>query len=337
MTMRTVLPAALLCTLLMPGAASAAEDVFAGKQLTIITAFPAGGTYGIYAHMVARAMPAHMSGKPNIIVQQMPGAGGAKAANYMYNVAPKDGTHMALLSEVIATVQRLRPKAVKYDAAKFQYLGSLTPVLPVVMVWHTAPAKTIAEAKKTELLCGSSGKFAQSYVHAALLNRFVGTKLKLILGYRGSKPQNRAMEQGETNCRSADWGDWKAATPHWVREGKIVPLVQVGLERSPELPQVPTMLELVKDPEHRAVLEFMALSTGVGRAVSVPPGVPAERVAILRKGFAAALATPGFAAEAKKRNVAFDPISWQEVESATQRIVRTPDRVVEAAARALGF
>jgi tripartite-type tricarboxylate transporter receptor subunit TctC len=265
----------------------------------------------------------------------MPGGGGVAAANYIYNVAPKDGTVIGTPLSTTMVFAATDPKEVMYDPRKFSWLGSLAVVQDVISVWHTAPAKTIDEAKKVELIMGATGKGSNTFQDIALANNFLGTKFKPVRGYKGGAEINIAIERGEVNGRSTTWESWPSSQPDWLRDKKIIHLVQLGPRKLAEIgDDVPLLRDLVKEGEQRSIVDFVGLSLTMGRSVYAPPGTPADRVAALRDALIATVKDPAYIAEAKK--LALDTDTWQTGE-AIDKVVKdafslTPELIGKAKA-----
>jgi tripartite-type tricarboxylate transporter receptor subunit TctC len=268
-------------------------------------------------------------GNPSIVVQHMPGAGGIKAANYAYNVAPKDGTVMAMLSADLAVVQKMRPEAVKYDAAQFNWVGSIYPFSQVLSVYQTGGVNTLEELKTKEIVLGHTSKSSHNYMEAVLLSRYFGLKLRNVAGYRGGNDMYLAMERGEIHGRIGSWASLKATKSDWLAAKKIKALLQTGITRSPELPDVPTMIEQAPNDEVREMFTFLSGGAPVGWSATLPPGVPADRVAALRKAFDSLLKDAAFQQEVVRYKAAIDSRTGAEVQAAVKRTLATPDAIVK--------
>jgi tripartite-type tricarboxylate transporter receptor subunit TctC len=314
-----------------PAKADAIADFYKGKNLTFLVGYSAGGSFGFYARLLAEHMSKHMPGKPNIVVQHMPGGGSLKAANYLYNAAPKDGSMVAFLSETLPITQRLRPKKAKYDVSKMSWIGSMVPVNPVIMVRKGSPAQTIKELQNKEVNVACSGRGSQSFLMPSSLKQFVGFKWKLICGYKGSAPMTLALERGEVDVQSSAWISWRIRYMDNIKAGDLTPIVQVGLKRERELPNIPLMQDLTDDPKIKAVLKFVSSGAPIGRSVVGPANVPADRVAALRKAFDATMKDPVLLAEAKKRNAPVDATPGAVVEKIVMEVFNTSDDVVTLA------
>jgi tripartite-type tricarboxylate transporter receptor subunit TctC len=297
--------------------AQSVADFYRGKTINYILAVPDGASWGLYARTFIEHLRKHVPGNPNIILQVMPGGGGVAASNYIFNVATKDGTVIGTPLSTAIVFAATDPKEVMYDPRKFNWLGSLAVVQDVISVWHTAPAKTMDDARKIELIMGATGKGSNSFQDIALANNLLGTKFKPVRGYKGGADINLAIERGEVHGRSTTWESWPGSHPTWLRDKKIVHLVQLGPRKLAEIgDEVPLFRDLVKDAEDRAIVDFVGLSLAMGRAVYAPPGTPADRVAALRTALIATVQDPAYIADAKR--LALDTATWQTGEAIQQ-------------------
>lgn len=318
-------------------AQQSAADFYRGKTITFLVAAGAGGGYGLYARTTAQFLAKHIPGGPKIVMQFMPGAGGAKAANYMANAAPRDGSLIAMLFKDTALYQLLRG-GVKFDALKFNYIGTVADSSITLMVWHTAPAKTLEDAKKSQVIVASSGVGDfETYGNPAIMNTLLGTKFKVVPGYRGGANMAKAMEGGEVHGATLSYAFWKGRRGAWLKAGKIRPLVQIGLNKHSDLPNVPLLLDLAKTDEERRILEFLAAPSLIGRNITVPESVPQDRIAALRKAFAATMKDPAFLAEAKKRKLEISPVPGVEVEKIVRKLFTASPEMIGKIKAAIGF
>jgi tripartite-type tricarboxylate transporter receptor subunit TctC len=318
-------------------AADSAADFYGGRTITYIQASGAGGGFATYSRLVEKHLPRFIPGHPNVQLQFMPGAGGVKAANYVYNVAAKDGSVIGMPLNTVALYQVLRPKSVKYDAAKFTWLVGLVQLNSVIVLWHTAPAKTLADARKMALVIGSTAKSADNYQQPMLANFLLGTKFKLVTGYDGSAGMNLAMERGETSGRMAFWESLVTTKADWLRDRKVIPLVQVGARPIGELPGVPRMIDLVKAADDKAMVRLLHISAVLGRTLYAPPGVPTARAAALRKAAEAMVKDKAFLDEARKRKITIDPTPASELRALIVDALHTPAALVERYKQAVEF
>ncbi|HSR55116.1 MAG TPA: tripartite tricarboxylate transporter substrate-binding protein, partial [Alphaproteobacteria bacterium] len=268
-----------------PVQADAVSDFYKGRDVTFLVGYPPGGSYAAYARLSAPHMSKYIPGNPTIVVKNMAGGGSLRATNFLYNAAPKDGTVLGFVADTIAVSQLLFPKKAKYDASKMSYIGSFTPINPVVMIRSDHAVKTMEDAMKTEVIVGCTGAGSQSYIMPRALKEILGAKFKLVCGYRGSAAMTLALIRGDLNAQSSAWASWRIRYYDDIKAGKLIPLVQIGLKREKELPNVRLMQELTDDPETKQILEFLSVGGAVGRTIIAPPGVPEARIAALRAAF----------------------------------------------------
>lgn len=323
--------AAVTALAVTPAMAETPAEFFKDRTVTLTIPTPPGASFDVYGRTLIDHMAKHIPGNPKMLPQYRPGAGGGVAAAYMYNKAPRDGTEMALV--LAPTVISPKLRKVRWDASKFIWLGSITPRPSVVTVWHTAPATTLEGAKKKEVIMSASGKLADPNVLPKLMNAFIGTKFKPVLGYKGGAAMNNAMEKGETHGRVQYWTGWTSVKQHWLKEKKIIQLAQIG-PKIPELPNVPTVRELVKPGIQRQVIEFMETIYNVGMGVHLPPGVPADRAAALKKAFWDTMQDPEYKAVSKKRKADIDPVRAAEIQALVEKAAATSDKVIGALKKA---
>lgn len=312
-------------TILMPAKASAdaVADFYKGKTITFFIGYSPGGGYDTYARTVARHMGKHIPGNPNIVAKNMAGAGGRIAAAYLYNVAPKDGTALCTSDQSLALSQALGEKGIKFDTTKFNYIGNPNAGNNVVTTWHTSGVKTIEDARNKAIVLGATGNNTSAH-YPLVMNALLGTKFRVITGYRGGSRINLAMEKGEVDGRgSNNWVSWKATRPQWLKEKKINIIAQVGLKREPDLPDVPLLTDLAKNEEDRKVLKVLSAPVAIGRPIFTTPGVPKERIDALRAAFDKTMKDPAFLADAKKINLEINPVSGADMQSIVDGIVKT--------------
>src|SRR5262245_54532230 len=301
-----------------PAAADAVADFYRGKTVIYNLAVPDGASWGLYARTFIEHLRKHIPGNPTVILQVMPGGGGVAASNYIYNVAARDGTVIGTPLSTAIVFAATDPKEVMFDPRKFSWLGSLAVVQDVISVWHTAPALTIDAAKKAERIMGATGKGSNSFQDVALANNLLGTKFKAVRGYKGGAEINIAIERGEVNGRSTTWETWPGSHPQWLKEKKIIHLVQLGPRKLPEIgDDVPLFRDLVNG-EQQQIVDFVGVSLAMGRAVYAPPGIPNDRLEALRAAFLATMKDPAYIAQARKLKL--DAATWQTGE-AVERIV----------------
>ncbi len=326
----------LFCATLVFAAETQAQsdvaDFYRGKQISILVGFSPGGSSSLYAQALSREMGKHLPGNPTIIVQHMPGAGGLVVANHTWTAAPRDGTVFTTTGRTVAIEPLLGNKNARYEAKKFGWLGTANVEYTTCIAWHTAPAKTLQEAMEREVIVGGSGADATEVVFPKAANRLTGTKFKVVLGYPGSTELLLAMERGETQgfC-GIGWTFVKLRKGDWLREKKINILFQLSLEKHPELPDVPAIIDHARTPEDRKVFEFLFAPQEMGRPFFTPPEVPSARLAALRTAFEKTLKDPGFLAEAERMGVEVQYRSGEHIDRLIERVYQTPADVVERA------
>lgn len=312
----------------LPGAS--AQDFYAGKQIRIIVGTGSGGGYDGAARLTARYLGKYIPGNPTFVVENMPGASGIKATNYLYDTAPKDGTVLATINNSIPVYQAISQPGVRYKAEELNWIGSLLQTATTVAVWHTAGVKTIEEAKRKEVIMGATGAAGTKAAYPALLNNTVGTKFKIVTGYEGGNTLRLAMERGEVSGDgSARWSSWKSTKPDWVKDNKIIALVQIGLKKDDDLPNVPLLTDLAQNNEQRKMFEFISQPIAMQQPFVGPPGIPADRLALLRRGFDAMTRDPAFRKEVEQLDLELDPVPGEEVQKVVRSIVNTPADIVQ--------
>lgn len=325
-----------IALLAVPAQADPVADYYKGKTITVVSSGGAGGAHGAYAQLISKRIGEFIPGRPNVIVQYMPGAGGNKAMNYLYNVTAQDGTNIGVPLQDLIFNARIGNKAVKYDAAKARYLGGVDITRTTVTVMKSSGILSLDDAKRKEVLMASAGRGGQTYIIPLVLNNLLGTKFRIVAGYRGLGLMHLAMENGEVHGRSASWSSITSTRPQWVKKGLIANLVTIALEREPELPNVPTLAELVKSDDDRALIRFLAGSAALGRAWLGFGAIPKDRLAALRTAYAATLTAPGFKLEAAKRGLPVRPVAWQTQQRLVVDILATPDTTVARVKAILG-
>jgi tripartite-type tricarboxylate transporter receptor subunit TctC len=311
-------------------------DFYRGKTIRMIIATAPGGDYDLRARLLSRHMGKHIPGNPTIVPVNMPGGVGVQAANYMAVQAPKDGTVLHAIMQNMSALQALGSHNVEYDTRKFFWIGNTTNTPNVINSWYTTGIKTIYDVMKRELVVGAPGTATSSVYYPKALNALVGTKFKIVSGYRGGNPVNLAMERGEVGGRGSNsWASWKSTHPEWIRDKKIYILVQIALERNPELANIPTMMELAKNEDDRAVLKFLSADIPISRAYVTTAGVPAERVEALRRAFDATMKDPAYLAEAAKTHMDISPSTGEEAQKFAAMIANTPAPVIARAKKIL--
>jgi tripartite-type tricarboxylate transporter receptor subunit TctC len=320
---------------LAAGGPADAADVFAGKQIRIVIPTSSGSAYALYGQLAVQHLGRFIPGHPSFVINYMPGAAGLRAANYLYEVAPRDGTVISVMNQDIATQQTLGIDGVRYDATRFNYIGRATANVPVHMVWHSAPVKSIDELKKYEVVTGAAGAGGQAYLPRAQ-NALIGTKWKVISGYPGVNDVRIAMERGEVQAAITAATLFNEQLKPLLDQGKVTIVVQYSDFRHLTFPNVPALVELAETPEAKGVFKFLVSISTVGRAYAAPPGVPAGTVAILRQAFQAMVNDPAFKADAAKRGADLLPMPGEELSSYIKEVVATPPAIIKKTSDVIG-
>ncbi len=313
--------------LLASAATVRADDFYAGKQIAFIVGAGVGGGYDLQARVTARHLGKHIPGNPTIVVQNMPSR--IAAANHMFATAAKDGTSIALLQRGILLAKLIYPSGVKYEIEKFHWLGSLNSEVAVTLAWHTAPHKTTKDLFDRELIVGGIVG-VDPETTPKLYNSLIGTKFKVVTGYNSTGQIALAIERGEVHgIGDWSWSSLKAVRPQWLRDKQVTVLMQGALKNEPELGGVPNALDFIKNAGDRKVMELHFTQKSAARPLIAPPEVPAERVAMLRKAFAALVKDKDFMADADKAKLEIDFVPGDEIDKIVQLIASTPPEIAE--------
>lgn len=328
--------AAIAALAVSPAAAQqSVADFYKGKTVALLLGTGPGGSYDLYARIFAEHLSRHIPGNPSIVIEHMPGAGGVNAGNHLFGPGPQDGTKI-LLSHAIIMSEVLTPKAgVRFQSAKFNWIGTYDAIAHTMAFWHESPVKTVADLKKGNAIVGSFAKAHFTYQWPAMMRDVLGLDFKLITGYPTGSTNNLAMERGEIHGWAASWENLIGTRPQWIKEKKVTLLMQFLLERKHQIPDVPTLLELAP-ANKKDMVEFMSAATPFGRGVVVGPGVPAERVAALRTAFAATIKDPAFIAMAQKRQVDIDWRDHEHTMSLVKKIVGASPDLIARVKKSIG-
>jgi tripartite-type tricarboxylate transporter receptor subunit TctC len=322
---------ACVCTLLGLASAdgAAAEEFFAGKQMIIIAGTESGGGYDLYARSMARWLPKHVPGNPAIIVQNMPGAGGIRAANFLYNAAPKDGLTLSQIHNGNPFAPLYGHAQAQFDPVKFNWLGSPTKEISVFLLWHTVPVNTIAEAKGRELILGAAGSATGGAFYARILSAAFGLKIKTVAGYKGLAESLLAMERGENEgYASTFWSTLQSTRSEWIRDKKIKIILRYSGEATAGLEGVPLAEDLAENEEDRQLLQIAAAPFTLGRPMAAPPGTPADRVAILKTAVYETVRDPDYRADCARQKLECDsPSTGDEIAALIRKTYAAPEAV----------
>src|SRR6516165_1301551 len=318
---------ALAVSLLAGGSTLAEEDVatfFHGKTLRLVVGVGVDSGYDINARLLARHLAAHIPGQPTIVVQNQPGAGSLAMTNVLYNSGPFDGTVMGASFNGMPTAPLLQPSGARFDPMKINWLGSTNRETQVMYVWHSAPAQTLEDARKQEIIMGAQSPGSTQFDYPVLAKEMFGFKFKVVTGYESTPKIHLAMESGEVHGTIANWSTLKAINANWIAERKIRILAQWALQKSPEIDDVPLFLDLAKSEAERAALRLMLARLEYGRPFFLPPNVPPARIEALRRAFDATMKDPAYLAEADKLKIDVEPLSGEQVAALVEQVSRTP-------------
>jgi tripartite-type tricarboxylate transporter receptor subunit TctC len=317
---------------------AAAADFYADKVISISTHAAPGGGYDTYLRAFAAHFGKHIAGNPTVIVVNQPGAGGLTAINYAGRIAPRDGTFLTLANEGILFAQATGGKGLQASLDDFHWIGNFVKSNVVIVTWYRSPVKNLAGAKLKQATLGTTGVGAESDQIPLLVNALIGTKSKLIRGYEGAAQINAAMERGELDGRGANlWASYKAINPNEIRDHKFNYIVQLGTEREPNLADVPLLSELVKgDARKEAIVRFVTLANENARPVAAPPGVPPERVNILRRAFDETMRDTAFLGDARRLRLEITPRSGDEVQRSVHQVLTTAPEIIRETAAVMG-
>lgn len=319
-----------------PSSADPVADFYKGKQVKLNVGTGPGGAYDTYARTLGRQLGKHIPGQPAVIMVNMPGAASLKAANYLATVAPKDGTELLAVVQSLPLVQAFDRTNARFDLADFNWIGNMSDAANATISWHTAPVKTIQEAQERELILGSTAPGSIGHLYPVLMNNVLGTRFKVINGYDSGESIDLALERGEVQGRGGmSWTGIKSARASWLQKKQINVLVQIGLRKEPDLPNVPLLTDLARNPQEREVLQFFSSLVALGRAVTAGPGVPPERVQALRRAFDATMKDPEFMASSEKQQLEVSPLRGEELQEIVTAMVHASPEVLERAKQAI--
>jgi len=315
-------------------APAVAEDYYAGKTIDFVVGGNPGGGYDIYSRAVARNIDRFIPGKPTIVTKNMPGAGSTKAATFIANVAPKDGTVIGAVYPGAIVDPLLSDKKPKYDPTKFQFIGTADNGTRICVTWHTSETKTFEDAQKRKTILGASQTGGGTRDYAYMHNALNGTKFEVVSGYKGSVDILLAMERGEVEgiC-GVYWSGLRGQRPDWLRDKKVNIILQAALEPEPTLTKmgVPTMWKYIKNDNDKKVAELILSQQIFGRPYILPPGTPPEQVKTLREAFDKAMADPRTIEDAKKMRIDINPLGGAKVQAVVDRLYATPKALVDRA------
>ncbi len=313
--------------------AAQAQDVepFRGKTVTLYIGTGAGGGYDAYGRLIARHIGRFLPGAPSVVAQNMPGASSLLLANFLYAKAPRDGLAIGVINQAMPIEQYLGSEGVAYDARKFNWIGRMSSAVETGIVWHSSPVQRIEDAFSQQVIVGGTGPTSSTVFIPNLLNNLAGTKFKVISGFNGTNEIGLAMERGEIEGSGTPLESLKSYRANWMREGKIRVLVLWSAQREPELPDVPSMVELGKTEQSRKILQLYASADDIGRSLLAPPGLPGERVAQLRRAFDSAVRDPQLLADAAREGLEVKPLGGADLQKMVEGVLALPVAMAPAA------
>jgi tripartite-type tricarboxylate transporter receptor subunit TctC len=312
--------------------AQSPADFYKGKNVDLYIGYSVGGAYDLYARMLARHMGKHIPGNPNVLPKNMEGAGSLRLANWLYNVAPKDGTAFGIIGRGTGFDTLLGNKAAQFDATKFTWIGSANNEVSVCVAWNTSPIKKFEDMLTRELIVGGTSSSADTDQFPRITNGVLGTRMKIVTGYPGGNEVGLAMERGEVQGRCGwSWSSVKATHQKSLEEKKFSILVQLALDKHPELPDVPLIIDLAKTEEQRQILRLIFARQAMGRPFVGPPNIPPERAETLRKAFMATMQDKDFLADATRAQMEITPVDGAAVQALVKEIYATPPEIAQKA------
>ena len=333
---RALLALGALALALLPARAQAPADFYRGKQISLYVSFPPAGGYDIYARMFAPHFSRRIPGNPQILVKNMEGGSGVRAASYITGVTAQDGLSLGLFLDTL-TLGKVLGGPGEFDPRKLVWIGRMNATATVALVWHTSKAQSVEDAKKTEIIIAGSVPSNSSVFIPTALNDLAGTKFRMILGYQGSPPMALAMERGEVDAIGGmSWEALLLEKRDWLDKKLVKILFTQGARRYRELPDAPGLLDFATDARSRTLLGLLGSGQDIGRALVAEPGIPADRAAALRKAFMEAMADPAWIAEARSRNLGLDALSGEEVQAIVAGAAATPGDVLDQARKYIG-
>ena len=308
--------------------ADEAADFYRGKTVIIVTGSAVGGGYDVYVRLFAEFAKRHLPGEPNVIVQNRVGASGITALDYVYNVAPKDGTTLIMPFNVDPLFQLLMPEGRRFDLSKVSWIGNMAELSNALVVTRQAGVTSVEDVKSKEVIMTSSSDGSQTSIIPKLFNALIGTRFKVVTGYKGTGDMMLSMQRGETQGRVGSWYSFKSAETTGLANGNLIVLAQDGIKRQPDLPSVRLYDEIVTSPADKRLMRVMSFPVATSRALAVAPGVPANRVAALRAAFVATMLDSEFIASAAKRNMEIGPTPYEAIEKIIAELFSTPPDMV---------
>jgi tripartite-type tricarboxylate transporter receptor subunit TctC len=313
----------------VPAHAQSVESFYRGRTVTIVVGYSVGGGYDAHGRVLARHLGKHIPGNPSVVVQNMPGAGSLRAANYLYNAAPKDGATLGVFARGMAMEPLIGAGGTNFDARKFAWIGSGTNEVSVCATWHASKVKTWSDALATPFTVAGEGSGSDPDIFSVMLRNVLGAKMRLVSGYPGGADMTLAIERGEVDGRCGwTWSSVKLQRPDWVADHKLNVLIQLATQPSPELPGVPFIFDLATTERQRRIVDLVLSRQEMGRPLVAPPGTPPDRKEALRDAFDATMADPDFIAEATGRSLEVNPVKGADLDKLLERLYSTPSAIL---------
>ncbi len=329
---RWLIAAGLLVAAATSGRAQSPADFYKGKNVDLFIGYSAGGGYDLYARMLARYMGKHIPGNPTVVPKNYEGAGSLRLANWLYNVAPKDGTTFGLIGRGTGFDPLLGNKGAQFDATKFTWIGSANNEVSICAAWHTSGITKFEDLLTKELIVGGTSSSADTDQFPKVVNGVLGTRMRIITGYPGGNDIGLAMERGEVQGRCGwSWSSVKSTHQKWYDEKKFSILMQLALEKHADLPNIPLIVDLAKTDEQRQILKLIFARQVMGRPFLAPPGVPSDRAAALRKAFMDTMKDKDFLADSEKAQMEITPVSGEDIEKLVKELHTTPPDIAQKA------
>jgi len=332
-SMRVLLTTIIAAMIATGAQAQSVADFYKGKVVDLYVGYSVGGAYDLYARLLSRHMSKHIPGNPTIIPKNMEGAGSLRLANWLYNVAPKDGSAFGIFGRGTGFDPLLGNNAAKFDATKFNWIGSANNEVSICVAWSTSGVTKFEDLLNKPLIVGGTSTSADTDQFPRIVNGVLGTKMKVVTGYPGGNEVGLAMERGEVQGRCGwSWSSVKSTHKKWIDEKQCVILVQLGLDKHPDLPNVPLIVDLAKTDEQRQILKLIFARQVMGRPFIAPPGVPQDRVDALRQAFMTTMRDPEFLADAEKTQMEINPVSGEKIQAMVKEEYSTPPEIAQKAA-----
>lgn len=321
--------AAITFALAAPVSAQTPEQFYRGKTVDMVIGYPPAGSNDAYSRALARHIGKHIPGNPAVVPKNMPGAGSFLAVNQIYNVLPKDGTVIGLGAPTLALDEKLGTSGVHFKTAELNWIGRIDSLINIVFMWKTSRVKTFADAQKYEATLSGTGAGSTAVIYPTVMNNVLGTKFKMVMGYKGSSDAQLAVERGEVEGHSTAWTAVKIGHPDWWPTKTISILVQFGLKRHPELPEIPTAVELARNDEERQILRTILAASEIGTSFFTTPNAPADRVSALRRAFDATMKDPEFLADTAKIKLTVGAMTGEELQKLVLQVSNLPPALLE--------